>query len=232
MSQAFNVAHAVSRSVPHCACARSDVALPSARSAPCLPPLASGPLSEGPTAERPHRAPSPVAALVHELVPPPRLLVLHRAPFSFSLFPSPSLSLSLFLFVIRALARLSLSLALHRFPSSSHISLSVSDAFRSSFFFPHSPSLLRFRQASRFFSLSFLRFLVIPHALTHCGPVTAPRGGKSFPALDSPATPRAYTKGGLPSIRDGCADFPVRTVSCRAVHQPDHLGLYRNCPNR
>lgn len=155
MSQAFNVVHAVSRSAPHCACARSDVALPSARSAPCLPPLASRERSSL-GASTALLLPSQRSLTSLPLPLPSGLLVLLRAPFSFSLFPSPFLSLSLFLFVIRARAPLSYS-------RSSPISI----------LFPHFP--LRFRRISvvfffpislhssgtvkhRVFSLSFLRF--------------------------------------------------------------------------
>lgn len=120
MSQAFNVAHAAS---DHGELLRASLrlrprrcALPSARSAPCLPPLASGPLSEGPTAERPPRSSSSRRS-THELAPTSPDSLSSSGPR----FPPLSLSLSLSLtlaFPVRYPHKpLSLSLALLRFPS-------------------------------------------------------------------------------------------------------------------
>lgn len=98
-----------------------------------------------------HRAPPPVRRSAHSRVSFhfPWLLVLLRTPRRFS---SLSLSLALAFPVRYPRAPLSFSLSLLRFPSFSHISLSVSDAFRPSFFC--SPSLLRIPQASRVFFFS------------------------------------------------------------------------------
>lgn len=137
MSQAFNVAHAVSRSAPHCACARSNVALPSARSAPCLPPLASGPLSEGPTAERPPRSSSRRSARSRVSPPPPPAPCPPPGPV-FLLTPFLSVPLTLAFPVRYPRARAPVS-----FSRSSPISI----------LFPHFP--LRFRRISVVFFFPF-----------------------------------------------------------------------------
>lgn len=201
------------------------LALPSARSAPSAYLLSRTVLSRRDRPRSVHRAPPPVAALAHESPP-------HSSPGSSSSSEgsgprfSFSLSLSLFLFIIHA--RLSsLSLSLLRFPSFSHRFPSL---FPTHFgrFFPHSPSLHWFPQASRFFLFFFLRFLAIPHALTHCGPVTVPRDRKSFPALESGDAAR--TRGSFPLIRAGTWDFPIWIISFRGS-SPRSFGCLHELSN-
>lgn len=233
MSQAFNVAHAASRSAPHCACAR-NVALPSARSAPCLPPLASGPLSEGPTAERPPPPPRSSSRLnarsrvsPHFPCPPPG-----------PVFPlSPSLFLSLTLTFPVRYPRTSLS-----FSRSSPISI----------LFLHFPLRFRFGISAVFFSVPlhsvgslkrrvffFCLFFVFSPSLMPWHIVVPSRlraAEKVFRRLILPvlfARRRVRTKDGLPFIRDGCADFPARRISYRDLSASYRLGYHCiNCPNR